>query len=198
MSIDDETIAVYNARAADYKNVNTQAEPWFMLRTFVDAMPAGARVLDLGCGPGNSAAYLAELGMQADAWDASEEMVALAAANEGVTARQAVFGDLDADALYDGIWANFSLLHAPRSDMPAHLAAIARALKPGGLFHVALKEGQDAKRDPIGRHYTYYTQEELTGLLLDAGLKAGDFTTGEDKGLDGVLARWIATQAQLV
>lgn len=195
---DPETIAVYDARAEEYATRNARAEPRGMLKTFIDSMPAGGRVLDLGCGPGNCAGHFANHGLIVDAWDASSEMVALAAQYDGVNARHAVFADLDATAIYDGIWANFSLLHAPRADMPAHLAAIRTALKPGGLFHIALKEGENAARDGIGRHYTYYTIAELTGLLLDAGLQPSDFTTGEETGLDGTLARWIATQARAI
>ena len=195
---DPKTIAVYDARAAEYATGNARDEPWHMLVSFRDAMPAGGRVLDLGCGPGASAGHFAQHGLQVDAWDASAEMVALAAQVDGVTAKQAVFADLDVRDLYDGIWANFSLLHAPRADMSAHLAAIRAALKPGGLFHIALKEGENAARDSIGRQYTYYTMEELTGLLLDAGLQPGDFTTGEEEGLDGTMARWIATQARAI
>ncbi len=196
--IDPETIAVYDARAKEYAKRNNRSEPWHMLVTFRDAMPKGGHVLDFGCGPGASAAHLVESGLHVDAWDASEQMVALAAQIPGVTAKHAAFADLDAQGVYDGIWANFSLLHAARVDMSDHLAAIRAALKPGGLFHIALKEGENAARDSLGRQYTYYTIDELSGLLLDAGLQPGDFTTGEEEGLDGTMARWIATQARAI
>ena len=79
--------------------------------------------------------------------------------------------------------------------MPRHLAALGTALKPGGLFHIALKSGAGEKRDALGRIYTYYTQSELTDLLENAGLTVTEYATGCGKGLDGTDADWIALRA---
>lgn len=192
---DKETIRVYDARASEYADVTASSGPDETLQTFMSALPEQARVLDLGCGPGTSAGYMAAAGFEVDAWDASGEMVALAARIPGVTAKQALFSDLTSVARYDGVWANFSLLHAPHAEMPEHLRAIRTALRPGGLFHIALKEGAGDKRDQLGRKYSYYTVETLTAVLQDAGLNPGPFRSGVDMGLDGTLASWISTTA---
>ena len=140
---DRDTISVYDEQAARYAEL-TDADNWGdpQLPSFVQSLPQGGRVLDLGCGPGASAAVMAKAGLVVEAVDASAEMVRLASAHPGVTARQAGFADLDAINLYDGIWANFSLLHARRRDFPGHLTAIHTALKPGGSFYIAMKLGQ--------------------------------------------------------
>jgi SAM-dependent methyltransferase len=138
---------------------------------------------------------MARAGLIVDATDASAEMVALAGRQAGVVARQALFEEVDAEAAYDGIWANFSLLHAPRAAMPGHLARLARALKPGGLFHIGLKTGTGEKRDAIGRLYTYYTGPEITGLVEAAGFTIRETRTGRSLGLDGALADWIVIEA---
>ncbi|KUF11036.1 class I SAM-dependent methyltransferase [Pseudoponticoccus marisrubri] len=192
---DPETIRVYDSRAGEYARVTASDGPDATLQAFIAALPPGGRVLDLGCGPGLSAGHMAAAGLEVEAWDASAEMVALAAARPGVTARQAVFEDLQAEAAYDGVWANFSLLHAPRAAMPGHLAAIKRALKPAGLLHLGLKTGEGARRDALGRHYTYYTQDALFDLLRAAGLRPGPARHGADTGLDGVVAPWITVTA---
>lgn len=192
---DEETIRVYDARAVEYAGVTASTGPDETLQAFMAALPKGGRVLDLGCGPGASAGYMAAAGFEVEAWDASGEMVALAARLPGVSARQALFSDLTAKARYDGIWANFSLLHAPHAEMPSHLRAIHAALRSGGLFHIALKEGSGDKRDQLGRQYSYYTVETLTAVLQEAGLNPGPFRFGEDMGLDGKPASWISTTA---
>ncbi len=132
---DKETLNVYAEKAADYAAMTDEfntRDP--SLDAFIAAIPQGGCVLDLGCGPGASAAQMAAAGLTVDAFDPVPEMVAMAARHAGVNARQAGFDDLHAEAIYDGVWANFSLLHAPREDMPRHLAQIKSALKPGGAI----------------------------------------------------------------
>lgn len=193
---DGETLKVYADRAGDYaRRFSDDSAQNPQLMAFIAALPAGGHALDLGCGPGHAAAAMAAAGLQVTAFDPVPEMVAFAAAHTGVAARVAGFDDIAGTDLYDGIWANFSLLHAPRTDMPRHLAALAEALKPGGRFHIGMKTGTGAQRDPIGRLYTYYTDAELTELLEAAGLTVTGRTTGREKGLDGVEADWICLAA---
>jgi len=192
---DRDTIAVYNARVGEYAKLEPSTTPSDTLAVFMAALPAGGHALDLGCGPGTSSRHMVHAGLTVTAMDASEEMIALAAQIDGVTARQATFDDLTETAVYEGVWANFSLLHAPRADMPRHLSAVHAALKPGGVFHIAVKAGEGAERDRIGRFYTYYTEAELTGLLHDAGFTPGPYRRGRDKGLSGEDADWISTTA---
>ena len=193
MSADAETIAAYETRSHEYLEKNGRAAaPGFA--EFVAGLPAGAYVLDLGCGPGDTAHRLMKQGFTVDAVDATPAMVSRAR-EFGVPARRATFAEIDGEARYDGIWANFSLLHAPRDEMPAHLARLRRALKPGGRFHIGVKLGEGSKRDRIGRLYTYYTEDELTALLDAAGFAPTLRETGEGTGLDGTLAAWIWIQA---
>jgi 2-polyprenyl-3-methyl-5-hydroxy-6-metoxy-1,4-benzoquinol methylase len=195
MTSDPETLKVYAAKAQHYADITASEGEDRLLASFIAAMPTGGRVLDLGCGPGAAAHAMADAGLQTDAMDAVPEMVAMAARHPGVTAWTARFDDLNGEALYDGIWANFSLLHAPRADMPRHLRAIAQASKPGGVVHIALKTGSGERRDTLGRLYTYYTADELCQLLRDAGLTPGQTTTGSGKGLDGSISDWVAVTA---
>lgn len=193
---DPETLNVYAQKAEEYARLVGPDGPHSpAFAGFVTALPKGAKVLDLGCGPGQSAHAMADLGFEVTATDAVPEMVERAATHPGVTARLATFDDIAGENIYDGIWANFSLLHAPRTDMPRHMAALHRALTPGGIFHIALKSGSGAQRDKLGRLYTYYEDAELSALLTDAGFTVTDRASGCEKGLDGVPANWIALRA---
>jgi SAM-dependent methyltransferase len=193
---DARTLSVYAEKAADYAAVTqvfNESDP--ILTDFIAALPKGGRVLDLGCGPGTAAARMARAGLDVDAFDPVAEMVAMACQHPGVRVRKAGFDDLAAIDAYDGIWANFSLLHAARDAMPGHLARIAAALRPGGRFHIALKTGTGSARDRFGRFYTYYSAEELARLMADAGLHVTDRRDGCDPGLSGTAERWIALAA---
>ena len=57
---------------------------------------------------GTSAAYLAKQGHIADAFDASEKMIAYAQNHSGVTAWQATFDQFKAQDIYMDITASFS------------------------------------------------------------------------------------------
>ncbi|MEM9584493.1 MAG: class I SAM-dependent methyltransferase [Pseudomonadota bacterium] len=188
---DKETINVYDAQAAKYAKLVTHDAPDQDLQAFIDALPSGGYALDLGCGPGNSAAMMQAAGLRVDATDASIEMVRMARDTFNVEARQATFEEIDGTDLYDGIWANFSLLHAEKSDMPRHLKALRQALKPGGVFHIGTKLGENSARDTIGRFYSYYSEDELTDLLMKAGFRPRSIRKGAEKGLDGKLADFI-------
>ncbi len=193
---DRDTISVYDTQAARYAELTDDAnaeDP--QLVSFVQAVPDGGTVLDLGCGPGASAAIMARAGLRVHAMDASAEMVRLASIHPGVAARQAAFSDLEADGEYDGIWANFSLLHAKRAEFPALLAAIHRALKPKGIFFIAMKLGQGDGPDRLGRYYSYYTEDELKTYLQQAGFTVTDQKHGSGTGLDGSVSDWIGLAA---
>lgn len=190
---DPDTIAVYDARAADYAARFAAVPP--DLAPFAALLPEGARVLDLGCGPGHCAAWLAARGVEAHAWDASQAMVDLAAAHPGVRARLATFDDLDGVADWDGVWASFSLLHAPRAAFGGLLGAIARATRTGGAVHVAMKTGAGEARDGIGRRYSYVSEAEMRDHMERAGLRLRATRRGADAGLSGEVAPWCAMTA---
>ncbi|MGB7262196.1 MAG: class I SAM-dependent methyltransferase [Albidovulum sp.] len=192
---DPRTIAVYDAQASEYAERFAASAPDRHLQSFISALPNGARVLDLGCGPATASAFLRAAGHDPDPVDASAAMVALANDRHAINARQASFDDIDADGIYDGIWANFSLLHAPRADLPRHLAALKRALKPGGLFHIGMKLGTGEARDALDRRYTYVTRTDLTDLLNTAGFTVTDAHEGVETGLAGTSDPFILVRA---
>ena len=196
MAVDAKTIAVYAARARDYAEMAASSQPDADLTAFVGELPAGGRVLDLGCGPATASAHMRAAGLVPDPVDATPEMVALANEIYDIGARLGSFDDLTVEAVYDGVWANFSLLHAPRADLPRHFAAISRALVAGGVLHVAMKTGTGEARDLIDRHYTYVTVPELHGLLRDAGLRVTATREGAEVGLAGTNDPYVIARAR--
>jgi SAM-dependent methyltransferase len=193
---DQQTLAVYAARARDYAQRFSQDRPDRHLAAFIAALPKGAKVLDLGCGTGRAAAFMRDAGLTVDAWDASPEMADLARDLHGIDVTLAAFDALGAKAAYDAIYANFSLLHAPRADMPDNLARIRAALKVGGLFHLGLKTGDGETRDALGRFYAYYQDPELTQLLQGSGFTVLSRDFGAEEGLDGTLAPYVIIKAR--
>ena len=196
MSVDEKTLAVYNENASNYAaKIDQNGEAGSHLMRFITALPAGGRVLDLGCGPGGSALLMMQAGLDVDAIDASPEMVSLAQL-KGVTARVATFDDVNATNDYDGVWANFSLLHAPREKLANHFTAIARSLRVGGHLHVGMKTGSGSERDRLERLYTFVEEAELAYFLQNAGFDALTTMMGSDIGLAGTNDPWIIILAR--
>ena len=192
---DARTLSVYAEKAGDYARMVATDAPGGALRAFIAALPSNARVLDLGCGVGDAAAHMIAAGHDVEAWDASPEMAEIAR-RRGVEVALKRFDELDTTAAYDGIHANFSLLHTPRAEMPGHLTRITRALRPGGLFHFGTKLGEGEQRDALGRFYAFYTEAELDRLFADAGLAIIERRHGREAGLAGTIDPFIILMAR--
>lgn len=160
MSTDPDTIAFYQARAPHYVLKFGQAHS-YQLDPFLDRLPPGGSVLELGCGGGQDAARIAARGFNIDATDATPAMVAKANQRWNVGARVMAFDQLDAQGTYDGIWAHASLLHCPRPALPDVLARICCALAPGGLHFASYKLGEAEGRDALGRFYNFPSADWL-------------------------------------
>ncbi len=182
---DLETIAVYDNQIDSYVDFVKSETVDPTLLKFIDRIEPGGFVLDLGCGPATASSIMRDMGLRVDPVDASGEMVQLANKTHDIGARKIYFNEINSNEIYDGIWANFSLLHATAGDFSKILLALRRSMKPGGVFHLSMKTGIGATRDRLGRFYTYYSQADLSDCLLDAGFQVVEMETGEGRGLAG-------------
>ena len=196
MTADIKTLKVYETQSFEYLENITKEHPYESLKYFAARLPKVSNVLDYGCGPGLSAEYLANLGHNVIAFDASRSMLELVPKHARIKYYQATFDTFSENKIFDGIWASFSLVHAKRRDLPRLLASIRKALKPDGLFSIGLKLGTGEKRDELGRRYTFVSQNELDQLLKSSGFNVFDHILGKDMGLDGVMSKWIFAYAR--
>lgn len=197
MSRDDETIAFYDREGATYADWSAPKGEYAWIEKFLSLTPPGGRLLDYGCGGGWAAKRMLEEGREVDAFDGSASLAAEAAKLTGLDVKVHAFEAFVAEAAYDGIWASFCLLHAPRSAMPGNLAAIAGALRPGGLLYLGLKAGTGQRRDRLGRFYSYFEPDEIRALLASVGFAPPDIREKEGGGYDGVAERVMHVFARL-
>lgn len=93
------------------------------------------RALDVGCGPGRNAIFLARHGFQVDAVDISATAVAWAAERaEGLGIRFRHGDAFETEGSYDLIYDSGCFHHLPPHRRISYLALLDRALKPGGHF----------------------------------------------------------------
>lgn len=110
---------------------------------------AGQQLLDIGCGTGIDAVYLARQGMTVDGFDSSPEMLAVArrrATRNGVENRVQFWIDsidsFSAEGPFDGVISGFAALNTV-PDLPGFANHIASLLIPGGraVLHLVNRFG---------------------------------------------------------
>jgi 2-polyprenyl-3-methyl-5-hydroxy-6-metoxy-1,4-benzoquinol methylase len=73
--MDVQTVKAYDARAVDFAARHVAVDASDLQRILLKHLPAAARVLEIGCGCGRDAVFLAERGFRVVATDASTGML---------------------------------------------------------------------------------------------------------------------------
>lgn len=147
-----------------------------LVTMLLEGLPAGARVLDLGCGPGVRTQRLAErfqlLGVDAS-WQQLRE------ARRRWPQVPLIQADMTRLAFversFDAVVAFFSIVHVPREEHASLFGRIAAWLRPGGCFVASLGTSDDpggTAEDWLGArmYWSGYDAETNIRLLREAGL----------------------------
>lgn len=185
--MDEATRGFYDGDPEGYSEATRWNDVTALTGRFTSHLPHGARILDLGCGPGRDTLAFRHLGFEVVSVDGSEGMCRIASENTGSEVRMLDFLDLDYVDEFDGVWACASLLHLRPEEIPEAMGLVRRALRSGGVFFLSFKEGGfRGYRD--GRWYTDMTPEGLMELAEGTGFEVLDLW--ESVGRRGV--RWVS------
>jgi SAM-dependent methyltransferase len=128
------------------------------------------RILDLGCGPGRDLATFRALGHEAIGLDGSPELAAMARTHSGCEVWQQDFLALELPAAhFDGIFANASLFHVPRTELPRVLAELHATLRPRGVLFASNPRGNNEEGWNGARYGAYHDLEAWRAFLEAAG-----------------------------
>lgn len=191
---DDRTIAFYNTEAEAY---TSRGEPPSaeQLDRFLARLPPGGRVLELGCGGGRDSLYMLERGFAVRPTDGTPEIARAAQARLGVAVDVLLFGDLDEERAYDGVWANACLLHVPRPELGGIIGRIHGALRGGGVFYASYKAGIAEGRDGFDRYYNYPSAEWLDSVYRSFDWQNIEISAGTGSGYDRKPTDWLRVLA---
>ena len=162
--MDSKTLEYYNQNANTFAEGTINVEFTDTQDKFLRLLPEGARILDFGCGSGRDTKYFLSKGFLVDATDGSAELCRIASELTGISVRQMLFTELDAEAVYDGIWACSSILHCPKAELTEVLRKMIRAVKDGGVIYTSFKYG-DFEGERNGRFFTNFTTESFHEYL---------------------------------
>ncbi len=138
-----------------------------------------ARILDVGCGPGNNARLLSELDASyvIEGLDLSDKMIVLAKQN----APQCTFSvqdirNITGDTTFDTIIASFCIVHLSDEETASLLHTLSDMLTENGTLYLSFMEGKKAglettsfSEDAI--FFNYYDRHAITNLLATYSLE---------------------------
>lgn len=146
---------------------------------FLEQLPEGGSILDVGCGPGQFAKYMMDKGFQITGIDFSNEMLSTAKKKvpEGKF-QHADMRNLDfKEENFDGLLVAYSLIHIPSDDIPKTLEGFYRVLKPVGFIEIIAQKGEADKvvDEPFlpseKMFFNFFTKERLEGFLKNSGFE---------------------------
>lgn len=198
-----EELAAISARTLD--DYNRQAEAFrdatrdHDVRQNLDALLAHIEgtppftLLDFGCGPGRDLCALTALGHVAIGLDGAAKFVAMARELSGCDVWQQDFLALALPpARFDGIFANASMQHVPRAELPRVLGELRDALKPRGVFFASTPHGNNEEGWNRGRYGAYHDPRTWSAMVTAAGFELLD-EYYRPAGLPRERQPWLAT-----
>jgi SAM-dependent methyltransferase len=159
------TINYYDAHAKEYCDLTQHLDLSTFYAHFLAELPRAAHILDAGCGSGRDTKIFLDRGYRVTAIDASSELARLAAEYTNQPCEVLRFQEMEFREEFDGVWACASLLHIPKHEMYDVIPRFIRALKPGGIFYLSLKEGEGERMAEDGRFFCDYTRASLQQIF---------------------------------
>lgn len=169
--------------------------PW--LDKTCACIPAGGRILDIGCGAGLHMAEFLARGFQVIGVEPSTQMRRMAS-SKGLTVIEGAFETLDTLELpkAHAIWCASSLLHVPVSRLTDVLLMVRSLLLADGVLYVTVRLGEGSKWDTfddknghVTRFIQLYDEASLSETLRNCGYRI--LTAEVEQSYWGRPSRWI-------
>ncbi len=185
-----QNIDYYNQNADSYFAKSVDVDMSVFRGKFLEYLPEGGRILDVGCGSGRDSKEFLSAGYDVTSFDASEEMCRRASDYIGRTVYNLRFDQIAYKQEFDGVWACASLNHESADELPGVMKKMAAALKPGGAIFATFRYGEGVS-DRDGRVYCDFTRESIEPLFVNAGFNIVSVWGGNAVQSDKYIGSWI-------
>ena len=184
------TLDYYNQQAEEFVNSTVDVDFSNIQNQFIEMLPKGSTILDLGCGSGRDSKAFKNAGYKVIALDGSEELCKIASKHIGQEVICSTFQDLELSEEIDGIWACASLLHLEKEEIIYTINKLSKNLKQDGILYASFKYG-DFTGERNGRFFTDMTEESFSIMMNDIkDLKVIKQMTSDDVREDKTI-KWL-------
>ena len=166
----DATIAYYDRNWKTYVAKTRDIEMGDIHERFVERLPKGGRVLDVGAGAGRDSQVFMALGFNVVAVEPSPKLASHLRGIAGLEVVERKAEEIEETEYYDGIWACASLLHLDDERLDLAMSRLWHSLKPGGIMYVSFGTGRRQYRASDGRYFHEMTDDDLALLAKQHGL----------------------------
>ena len=161
----NNTLDFYNNNSKTYIETTLTIDMSNLYKEFLNNIPKGGIILDLGCGSGRDSKAFIDKGYKITAVDGSKELAQSASKLIGQEVLVSKFEDLSLIDKFHGIWACASLLHVNKKDILDVIKNVSSNLNDNGIFYMSFKYGEDEYIDEKGRYFNCYTEETFNELI---------------------------------
>ena len=161
----NNTLDFYNNNSKTYIETTLTIDMSKLYKEFLNNIPKGGTILDLGCGSGRDSKAFIDKGYKITAVDGSKELAQSASKLIGQDVLVSKFEDLSLIDKFHGIWACASLLHVNKRDILDVIKNVSSNLHNNGIFYMSFKYGEDEYIDEKGRYFNCYTEETFNELI---------------------------------
>jgi SAM-dependent methyltransferase len=169
--ISRKTVAHYSDRADEFWERTRDHDVQQNIEALLRHLPAESplHLLDFGCGPGRDLVAFRDLGHAPVGLEGSAPFAAMARMHSGCDVWEQDFLALNLPAnRFDGIFANASLFHVPRQELPRVLRELHATLKPEGVLFTSNPRGNNEEGWNRERYGAYHDLESWRTFLEDA------------------------------
>lgn len=159
----DKNISYYDENAMSYFYNTKYLDMKEAYDRFLSRVVSGGLILDFGCGGGRDSKYFLSRNYKVSAIDGSKEMCRLASEYAKIYVKNIEYKDFSDTSIYDGIWANASLVHLDDNNLLSTLSSIREALKDDGVFYMSLKNNKSERESD--RVFYYRSFDEVYSMI---------------------------------
>ncbi len=190
-----QTVGHYNGSAASFWEGTRDHDVMQNVHALLDAIDGDGphTILDFGCGPGRDLATFKSLGHHPIGLEGSVRFCEMAREFSGCEVWNQDFLHLDLpDSSLDGVFANATIFHVPKQELPRVLVELHAALKPRGVFFSSNPRGDNVEGWNGPRYSSYHDLTTWRQLMTDAGFSEIDHYY-RPKGLPRAQQPWLAS-----